>query len=124
MTPGGKLDPKEVFVALVREFAANKRPVSSNVYARNYAPRVFEKLPRDQSRGFRKADFATAMEKLLKAKTIENVSYGRPSDERTKIAIRDLQTAEPTPSGNTDAPPRAAPRCGTLRHLCQISGNP
>jgi RecA-family ATPase len=97
---GVTIDAAQAFLGLVQQFTDQKRTVSSNVYARNYAPRVFARLPRDHRSGFGQGDFERALEKLLKDKTVENIVYGRPSDERTKIVVRDLQDTEPTPSEN------------------------
>jgi AAA domain len=86
-TAMGRPDVKAVFLDLVREMAAQNRPVSSTGRASNYAPRLFEKLPPDQSHGFKQFHFEKAMNMLLKDRKIENVTYGRRGDERTKIAL-------------------------------------
>jgi hypothetical protein len=87
MTTFGRVEAKAVFLDLVREMAAQNRPVSSNGKAGNYAPRQFEKLPSEQRYGFRKADFERAMNALFRDRKIESVPYGRKGDERTKIAV-------------------------------------
>ena len=84
-TAFGKIDVKDVFVALLDEFAGMKRPLSDNSKAGNYAPRMFGRLPRDQRREFREADFSRAMERLFKSGAIENVDYGRKADMRHMI---------------------------------------
>jgi RecA-family ATPase len=89
MTSMGKLDVKDVFLGLVRELARQKRPVSSNSRASNYAPRVFGRLPPEQRRNFRQADFERAMNELFRDRRIENADYGRRGDLRTQIVIRD-----------------------------------
>jgi RecA-family ATPase len=87
MTAMGKIDAKAVFLDLVREMDGQKRPVSSNSRAGNYAPRLFDGLPPEQRYGFRQVDFKNAMNALLKDRKIENVDYGRKGDERTKIIV-------------------------------------
>jgi len=84
-TPFGKLDAKEVFLNLLRECDEQNRFVSENSRASNYAPRMFERMPRDKRLDFRKADFAHAMEALFAARRLENLDYGRPSDARRRI---------------------------------------
>jgi hypothetical protein len=89
MTSMGKLDAKNVFLDLVREFAAQNRPVSSKNRASNYAPREFGRLPREQRFDFRQIDFEIAMNRLFKEGKIENAQYGRKGDTRTQISIRE-----------------------------------
>jgi RecA-family ATPase len=84
-TAFGKIDVKDVFIGLLDEFTTAKRNVSADAHSRNFAPRLFGKLPRDQRRDFREADFNRAMETLFKSHVIENVGYGKPSDFRQKI---------------------------------------
>jgi RecA-family ATPase len=84
-TAFGKIDVKEVFVILLDEFTATKRNVSADAHSRNFAPRIFGKLPRDQRHDYREADFNRAMEGLFKSRAIENQEYGRPSEPRQKI---------------------------------------
>jgi len=90
-TPGvtafGKVDAADVFIGLVREFESQARPISQNNQAGNYAPRVFGRLPREQRHDYCERDFKMAMEFLFKNRLIENVAYGRKSDERRKIII-------------------------------------
>ena len=87
-TAFGKIDVKDVFVALLDEFATAKRNVSADAHSRNFAPRIFGKLPRDQRHDYREGDFNRAMEGLFKSGGIENQEYGRPSEPRQKIARR------------------------------------
>jgi RecA-family ATPase len=94
MTPFDKIDAKDVFLGLVREFERQDRPVSEASRASNYAPRLFSRLPREQRHGFKEADFASAMERLFKAGAIENVDYGRKSDQRRKIVTTDSGAEE------------------------------
>jgi len=85
-TPFGRLDVRDVFMALLDEFTTNKRPVSEASRASNYAPRLFAKQSREQRQDYRESDFARAMETLFASRKIENVDYGRPSDMRRRIA--------------------------------------
>jgi RecA-family ATPase len=93
-TTAGLIEAKTVFLRLVSELDAQKRPVSSKSRASNYAPRQFAKLPTDQRNGLQEADFEKAMNVLFRDKAIENLPYGRKGDERTKIVVRE-QTTKP-----------------------------
>jgi RecA-family ATPase len=84
-TPFGRLEAVDVFLSLLDEFDAAKRTVSDNPRSGNFAPRLFGRLPREQRHDYRDADFLNAMEKLFKKQLIENVSYGRASDMRSRI---------------------------------------
>jgi RecA-family ATPase len=87
MTPFGKLDAQDVFLDLLRDFEAQNRPISDNLRAGNYAPRLFASMPRERHHGFKIADFAKAMERLFKDRKIGIVSYGHKGDDRHKIAL-------------------------------------
>jgi RecA-family ATPase len=84
-TAFGKIDIKDAFLGLLDEFSTAKRNVSADAHSRNFAPRLFGKLPRDQRHDYREADFNRAMEVLFKARAIENQEYGRRSAPRQKI---------------------------------------
>jgi RecA-family ATPase len=89
VTPGatavGSRAARDVFLDLLDEFDRMKRPASDNAKAGNYAPRMFGKLPRDQRRDYREADFHRAMESLFRSRVIEIIEYGKPSDMRKTI---------------------------------------
>jgi RecA-family ATPase len=85
MTPFGRLDAKEVFLSLVRQFDQQNRTISENARAGNYAPRAFAGLPREQRCNFKQPDFAKAMERLFRDGKIKSIPYGRKADERHKI---------------------------------------
>jgi RecA-family ATPase len=87
MTTFGRVAAEDVFLGLVREFEGRNRRVSESSRASNYAPRVFGRLARKQRHDFKQGDFARAMESLFKSGNIENITYGRKSDERRKIVI-------------------------------------
>jgi RecA-family ATPase len=91
-TAFGKLDAGDVFIDLLRARADQERPVSANSRAGNYAPREFEKAPREQRLGFKKADFEKAMNRLFTDGKIANAGYGRKGDERTMIVISGGET--------------------------------
>jgi RecA-family ATPase len=74
---------EEIFLDLLNKTVAEGQPVSSNPKAGNYAPRTFEKRPERQR--FKKADFERAMHALFAARQIRNETYGRKSDERSRI---------------------------------------
>ena len=84
-TPFGRLDAQDVFLGLVDEFTATKRNVSADGHSRNFAPRLFGRLPRNQRHDYREADFKRAMEGLFQSRAIGNLPYGRPSDLRQRI---------------------------------------
>jgi RecA-family ATPase len=65
MTPFGRLDAKEVFLSLARQFDEQNRTISENARAGNYAPRAFAGLPREQRCNFKQPNFAKAMERLF-----------------------------------------------------------
>ena len=80
LTAFGKVDAKDVFLALLRESQNQGRPVSANSRSGNYAPREFARKPREQRHDFKEGDFAKAMERLFSEGKIESVEYGRKSD--------------------------------------------
>lgn len=73
----------EVFLQILASMTAEQRPVSDTVNAGNYAPRVFGRRP--DRHGYRKPEFAAAMERLFAQGRISMVEYGRKSDLRRKI---------------------------------------
>jgi AAA domain len=80
-------DPRRVFLDILREMTEQNRAMSPNLYARNYAPRVFSELPIGRRGGFDLKKLANAMEELLIERAILNVNYGKPSDKTTKLII-------------------------------------
>jgi putative DNA primase/helicase len=86
LTPFGKLDAKDVFLGLLDVRDAQQRPVSAKERAGNFAPRVFDEMPREQRYGYQFGDFKKAMESLFFTRTIEVVPYGRASKGMHKIA--------------------------------------
>ncbi len=72
-----------VFIELVDAFAKDDRVLSASPHAQNFAPKLFEGHPARQ--GYRRADFARAMEILFSKRAIMTVEYGRPGDGRRKI---------------------------------------
>jgi RecA-family ATPase len=76
---------KTVFLDLLDRREREKRPVSHKPKSGNYAPAEFGKHPNRQ--GYRKADFAWAMEALFNEGLIIVATYGdRPSRQFEKIA--------------------------------------
>ena len=86
VSPFGRLEAADLFLALLDEFTTNKRLVCAASRAGNYAPRMFAKLPREQRQDYREADFMNAMERLFASRKIENIDYGRAADMRQMIA--------------------------------------
>lgn len=78
---------QEAFLALLARFTRDGRPVSDKNRAGNYAPKMFAK--RSDREGFTKRDFETAMERLFEAGRIAIETYGRKSDERQQIVIKE-----------------------------------
>lgn len=73
----------DVFLQILAAMTAEQRPVTDTVNAGNYAPRVFGRRP--DRHGYRKPEFAAAMERLFAQGRIAMVEYGRKSDLRRKI---------------------------------------
>jgi RecA-family ATPase len=86
VSPFGRLEAADLFLALLDEFTTNKRSVCAASRAGNYAPRMFAKLPREQRQDYRETDFMNAMERLFASRKIENIDYGRAADMRQMIA--------------------------------------
>jgi RecA-family ATPase len=75
----------EAFLELLAQREKENRPVSHKSRSGNYAPTEFAKHPNRQ--GYRKADFARAMEALFDEGRIQIVEYGnRPSRQHQKIS--------------------------------------
>jgi len=75
-----------VFMRLLGELTSEKRPVSDNYRAGNYAPKVFFGRPRADREGFNLKEFSRAMEALFAAGKIEIQGYGPPSKGWKQIA--------------------------------------
>jgi RecA-family ATPase len=86
---------RRVFLDMIDQTTAEKRPVCSNSRAGNYAPKLFAKRPGRE--GFRRADFERAMEELFADGELTNASYGRPSDPRYRIARKLNGNGKDTP---------------------------
>jgi RecA-family ATPase len=83
----GSIERRTAERVFLDQFEATERenqPVSSNVRAGNYAPRLFVRRP-DHDR-FQVKHFEAAMQRLFAQGEIVNVPYGRKGDERTRIA--------------------------------------
>jgi RecA-family ATPase len=78
-------DADDVFMRLLAAADAGNMPVSTSSQAHNFAPKVFAARPDRQ--GMNRKDFEAAMHRLLAAKKITLVNYGRKGDERRRIAI-------------------------------------
>ena len=76
----------EVFLALVRRFAAENRTVSAKP-SRSYAPTVFAGEDEARLAGLDGKALEAAMRRLFKAKTIRNESHGYPSRPSYHIAV-------------------------------------
>jgi RecA-family ATPase len=78
-SPFGVIDAETTFLDLMRRFEALGQPLSGSLNAVNYAPRVFAKLPRDERRAWKLADFEKAMNALFLRSAIRLVEYRTPS---------------------------------------------
>jgi RecA-family ATPase len=76
---------ERVFLDLLAATTVEKQPVSSNSRSGNYAAKLFATRPNRD--GFTKEHFAAAMQRLFANRAIDNVTYGRKGDERTRIAV-------------------------------------
>jgi RecA-family ATPase len=82
----GRRTAECVFLELLDQMTAQRQWVSSNVSARNYAPRLFERRATAEERArFNHWDLEKAMGRLFKNKVIDNEEYGRKGDERNHI---------------------------------------
>jgi RecA-family ATPase len=77
----------ETFIKLLKRFEVQRRYVSSNQYAKTYAPLLFAKEDDARKEGFGKPQFEAAMRRLFVAQKIENKIYGPPSRETTRLAV-------------------------------------
>jgi hypothetical protein len=74
-----------VFLALLDDVAAEGQNASHKIRAGNYAPILFmSRLPKDRA-DYQRTDFERAMQILLKARKIQIVPYGSPSDRLEKL---------------------------------------
>ncbi len=73
-----------VFLELLDKLNAIKFNVSHSAQATQYAPRIMAKHP--DRRGFSKRDFEAAMHRLLAHGEVKIEEYGRPGDERKRLA--------------------------------------
>lgn len=73
---------ERVFLALLREMAAQGRPVNASA-GPNYAPAIFSGHP--GAEGCTRRALKTAMEKLLTSGAITNVESGPPSKRRSRL---------------------------------------
>jgi RecA-family ATPase len=75
-----------VFRALLAATYAEGSWVSPNPSANNYAPRVFSRRP--DCEGLGKPAFEAALFRLAKAGEVRTETYGRPSEPRSRLALR------------------------------------
>jgi hypothetical protein len=75
---------ERVFLDLLDATTAENQVVSSSKNSGNFAPALFALRP--DREGYRRGDFARAMQTLFASRKIVNAPYGRPSDVRWRIA--------------------------------------
>jgi RecA-family ATPase len=77
----------EIFLDLLKRFAAEGRNVSHNANSKTYAPTAFTQEAEAKKLQLRKADLEAAMHRLFEAKKIRVEDYGRPSRPSQRIII-------------------------------------
>jgi RecA-family ATPase len=85
-------DARDLFLVLLDRCDEINMPVTSSKNAGNYAPRVFAKRTDRLGRTVR--DFEAAMGALFTSGHLALVNYGRPGDERRRIARRAAEPGE------------------------------
>lgn len=78
----------EIFIDLLTRFAVEGRNVGDKHNAPNYAPAAFAKEAEAKKARMRKADLEASMRRLFKAGDIHVESYGRPSRQATRLAVK------------------------------------
>jgi RecA-family ATPase len=76
-------DAETVFLSLLDKTTAERQPVSHNSRAGNCAPKVFALRP--ERRGYRRADFERAMQRLFSMNSIGIAEYQRSGHSHEKI---------------------------------------
>jgi RecA-family ATPase len=79
---------EEVFLDLLRRFNGQGRKVSEKPNAPNYAPTAFAKQDDAKKLRLTKRDFEEAMSRLFNSNRIHVETYGRPSRQFTKLAVK------------------------------------
>jgi hypothetical protein len=74
-----------VFIELLKRRTEQGRKVSANRNPSNYAPTNFAKQP--EAEGLTPKDLSDAMERLLRAKQIENRTFTKGSEIRSYLAV-------------------------------------
>jgi RecA-family ATPase len=75
----------EAFVALLRKFSEQHRPLSPSKNAGNYAPTVMAENP--DGKAFTKRDYAASLERLLERRLIHIETFGRPSRPHQHLVL-------------------------------------
>jgi RecA-family ATPase len=81
----------EIFLDLLQRFCNEGRNVSEKRNAPNFAPTLFAKEEEAKKERLKKPELEEAMRRLFKANKIYAEAYGRPSQLRSKIAVRVAQ---------------------------------
>jgi len=84
----------ETFLALLDDVTREGQKVSPKPRAGNYAPAFFLRRPKNDRGDYRRPDFESAMQTLLKAGQIKIVPYGYPSDDFVKIVRAEREKIE------------------------------
>jgi RecA-family ATPase/5S rRNA maturation endonuclease (ribonuclease M5) len=79
---------EELFLKLLKQFTGQGRNTCDKFRASTYAPTLFAQEPAAREQGIRKADLEDAMRRLFAAEKIGLVSYGPPSKNTSKLAIK------------------------------------
>ncbi|WP_374226584.1 AAA family ATPase [Bradyrhizobium sp. SRL28] len=79
---------EDVFMDLLRRFAAHNRNVSDKATANNYAPTAFAREDAAKKQAIKKGDLEQAMRGLFSADRITVEQYGKPSLHRYRLALK------------------------------------
>lgn len=79
---------EDVFMDLLRRFAAHNRNVSDKATANNYAPTAFAREDAAKKQAIKKGDLEQAMRGLFNANKITVEQYGKPSLHRYRLALK------------------------------------
>jgi RecA-family ATPase len=79
---------EEMFLDLLRRFAAQGRNVGDKPTSPNYGPAAFAKEADARTHNIRKPDLDAAMRRLFDTNKIHVESYGRPSRPATRLSVK------------------------------------
>lgn len=101
-----QFDAEALFLTLLARCWAANMPVQMSKNASTYAPKVFVKRP--DAEGYTVRELDAAMHRLLAARRIVLLSYGRPGDERRRLALAPDAPGDASEGEATDTPEGSA----------------